>query len=365
MTALTATPSATAGNRGRVALAITAAPAAPANSYASNFTAGLDSWTGSPSPTHFPATTPPSIRASTPIDLTADMSRVVTGLTIGAAYRLRATINRSYGEIWLSVNTTPFSTNGAHLAPPAGVRTVVELVFTPTATTHTITIYGRETVVDVGAKWYADTVTVQPAATWQGTSITRSDANGTDVPVREGPAGLDVPYGQTTLSMWDWEAALTGTVTYTAHDGNGGTATAATTFDALGVLPFLTAPATAVPGVGTVPAGVAIELVTGYTESVETAGTLHAIIGRADKVATPGPLSLRRGTVDLFCSTYAAAVAVRALAASGEILLLRQPTFPGLDMYLYPQSVAARPESENTATRRWIVSLSYEQVLAT
>ena len=350
---------------GRIQLDIASAPGQPANKYASNFTAGVDGWTGGGAGVTVATDTtmdPDALRLSGGPNNEVTADRVVSGLTIGATYRFRAYVQRYGGKFALRIVG---GVSGAFTMPPQFARTPVELSFTATATSHTLRMVGDWDSAGGSPQSFMDTVTLFPTDAWQGTSVTRTDANGTDVPVREGTGDLDIPAGSTTLSFYDFEAALAGDVTYTVHDGTGGTATAVATFDATGVLPWLTAPATANQVTGLDPSAVGIELVTGYSESVDSAGTLHAIIGRADRIATPGPLGLRRGTVDLFCSDYAGVVAVRALAASGEILFLRQPTFAGMDLYFYPQSIAARPEPENTQTRRWIVSLTYEQVLAT
>ena len=362
MTGLIATPTAATG---KVVLGVYAAPGAPVNAYASNFATTADGWTAAgdgASVAWVGAQTPKAIQLST-IAPSAEVvaERNMTGLTIGAQYRVAAWLNRGNGKIAVLAAAAV----GAYTATPYAVRTAVSLVFTATAATETVKFSGVPQTPGGPVQTYIDTITVQPTGTWQGTWVTRTDVNGVDVPVREDQGGQDIPNGSTSLTLTDWEAALTGPVVYTAHDGVGGTATATTTFDGLDAGVWLTAPATATPSSSADPDAVALQLVTDYSESADTAGTLHTIIGRADRIATPGPMGLRRGTVDVWAADYQAVAAVRALAASGEILLLRQPTHPGMDMYFYPQSVSARPEQADTATRRWAIGLTYEQVLPT
>jgi hypothetical protein len=126
---------------------------------------------------------------------------------------------------------------------------------------------------------------------------------------------------------------------------------------------WLSLPATAAPNAGTVSA-VPLEMILGYDETSESNGSLHTIIGRADKLANPGPLALRSGTLELWLSDYAHADALRNLLASGEIAQVRQPDFPGLDLYLSTRSLEVHPDTQDTETRRWIGRLAYEEVLA-
>ena len=363
MTAIFATPRSLYG---RVDLAVTGAPGPPANIYTSNFTAGVDGWTatGAGTMVRDGAKTPNALKLSAAGATSWEQgSKTLPGLTIGAAYRVRAWFTRTSGFIQLEVSGIA----AMNMATPVGVRAVTEIVFTATATSHTFNVRASGDGVSSAPLAWFDTVTLFPMATWQGTSITRTDANGVNVPVRQDAAVADVAVGGSTLTLADWEAAVCGSIGYTVHDGNGGTATTSTTFDGLGAgKVWLTVPATATPSdidSGS-PDEIDVELVTGYAETTEATGTLHAIIGRADRVATPGPLGLRRGTMDLFCSTYTSVWELRNLAAAGEVLLLRQPTHLSMDLYFYPTSVDARPEPPTAAARRWIVSITYEQVMA-
>ena len=72
---------------------------------------------------------------------------------------------------------------------------------------------------------YLHTATLVKTSGWDGTRITRTDANGT-APVRTAP-GQDTTgtTGSATMTVTDYELALTGTATYTVTDGHGATAT--------------------------------------------------------------------------------------------------------------------------------------------
>lgn len=230
-TALTATPQ-PSSTPPSVLLNVTGAPNPPTTAYASNFTAGLDGWATSGTGnalTQDTGTNPAVGRlrlVGNPGPATA--SRTVTGLTVAAQYRLRLSFLTTQGQmrpgvtgmtpgVWVSGGTPGFGGSAAQYA-------TVDYLFTATATSHVITVDGQKGV-SPSASVYFHTVTVVPTATWQGTRITRTDDNGAAVPVRN-PTNLDTVGGALTLT--DYEAALTGTLTYTVTDGAGATATAVT-----------------------------------------------------------------------------------------------------------------------------------------
>lgn len=358
-----------------VELAITAAPAPPTDAYASNFTAGTDSFSGSGTGvtlTNDTTTDPDSLHLTGPgLDAgPVTAARVVTGLTIGAVYTLRAFVTKTQGTIRLAVKEQisgdPILT-GSYVAPTFG-RTALRLVFTATAADVVIMfdIRNPNHLYADGPEYHIDTITLTPSGTWLGTTVTRTDANGTDVEVRENQGGQDVS-ALGSMALTDYECALTGLITYTVTDGLGGTAQTTATFDTVpDVKPSLTIPVTAVPGggPGSDPDFVEPDMVLTYDETSQSNGTLHTIIARADKVANPGPLALRSGALDVFCLDYAQAKAVRDLLATGEVAMLRQPTHPGMDLYFTARAVAVRPESTPTETRRWVASVAYEEGLA-
>ena len=176
---------------------VTGAPVQPTNAYASNFTAGTDSFTVTGAGgviENDTDTTPDSLRLTGPTNHTGEAvaARLVSGLTIGAAYRLQAMVTRDFGQVRIGARTADASAilaRTAYLAPPLGVRTALRVYFTATATAEAITFGVRHTPAnpDAWAEYRLDTITVQPSGTWLGTHLFRTDANGV------GRAGADAP----------------------------------------------------------------------------------------------------------------------------------------------------------------------------
>lgn len=234
MTALSATPVAPTGTTPpSIRLNVTAAPNPPTTAYTSSFTAGVDGWVagaGGEVISNDTGTTPASLylrKAYPAVANTAyTASRTVTGLTIGVTYRYRAQVAKvDSGQVRLSVLG---STTGQWVATSYPVtKAFTEITFTATATSHTIRVQVQWTGSPLGAApgYKVDTITVAPISGWLGTRLLRTDANGVNVPVRLSP-GQDTAGG--TMTVWDFEAALYGMVSYTVVDGIGGTAAAAT-----------------------------------------------------------------------------------------------------------------------------------------
>jgi hypothetical protein len=574
-TALAATPQAgSALLPPRVLLQVTGAPSPPANAYGATTFASADSWTSSGTGANATLWTAGQTylwlrgASSGAVGNVITASRTVTGLTIGAVYRFRVTAaaqDENAGTTRLRITG---GATGAYVTLPAappfsvnpGADAVIDLSFTATATSHVINLDQKRGSLSYPESVLIRSASVQPTGTWLGTGITRTDVNGTAMPVREDVGGLDTVGGVLTLT--DYEAALIGPVVYTVTDGLGATATATTSLsvyrrnlcpnpnfetnitgwgalsgvstptrstsgpysglgrlDAVGnstgtsprvyfqfaagtfavgetvtmtarirqlgtwpggtglytalrwgltaggetihtgtatfapdasgwmlvtvtgtvpagangllqinlgflslasnltaagslgvdevlieraaaagayfdgstptagavthywegaanasasvetsplALPgvWLTLPATATPSTPVAPGTVKLEMVLDYEEAAESNGSLHTIINRADKIANPGPMSLRAGTLELYLADYTAASALRTLLAGGEIAQIRQPDYPDLDLYLSTRSLRINPSDEDTATRRWIATLAYEEVLA-
>lgn len=191
-------------------------------------------------------------------------------------------------------------------------------------------------------------VLLEVSATGTVTEIMRADANGT-APVRV-LAGQLPDTG--TIIATDYEAALTGLITYTVTDGTT-TATDSATLD-LGV-PWLFVPV--VPNYSA-----QVEMVTGYTAERASTSSVHVVINRPDPVVTVGRLGYRRGTLSVWCADYAAVREVLSVYERGQVVMLRQPTFPGLDLYHVATGVTAEPYPDETATRRWTVSVEFVEV---
>lgn len=141
-------------------------------------------------------------------------------------------------------------------------------------------------------------------------------------------------------------------------------ASASVETDPAGLRPYLTIPTTGQPfQLGLFPpTTVAPELVLDYEEAREFNGSLHTIIGRADKVANPGPLLLRSGTLDVFAADYAAAAAARDLLTTGAAILLTQPNHPGMDMYFIGRTATVRTALVDGTNSRWVCTIAYEEV---
>ena len=340
--------------------------------YTSAFSVGnVDGWTGSAGTslayatgyTTGGVTIPVGLTVTTAAETVGVFSRTVTGLVAGQFYTFSLMAIRTSGTIALGRT----GGTGGSAVQPTG-RGPVSFSFLASATSHviTVTITPPTTAgTDVG-KYRLDTIRVVRLSSWLGTTITRTDTNGTAT-VRLSPAqDAAGTSGSATMTVTDYEAALTGVVSYTVTDGDGGTATATSTATA-GAGVWLTLPANSNPGAPTAPPFVQPTMITGYDKSAESNGSLHKIIGRADPIANPGPLTLGDGTVELWCPDYAAAAAVRALLADGDVAQLRQASFPGLDMYLTATAVTVTPTTVGAMTsgaQSWTATVTFDEVRA-
>lgn len=197
------------------------------------------------------------------------------------------------------------------------------------------------------------TVLLQVSAAPAGpVTITRSDDNGV--------AGVRLLQGQTpvggVLTVTDYEPALTGLIRYDVTDSAAATTSASTTLQGLAVGERL--------GVPVLPQlGVALERLTDlYSSTRDTTGTVHEVIDRPDPIVTLGRARSRAGRLEAWCSTYAAARAVEQVYDRGEVVQLRQDTYPGLDMYHVAEATTLRPAELTTAGWRWVVEISYREV---
>jgi hypothetical protein len=94
-------------------------------------------------------------------------------------------------------------------------------------------------------------------------------------------------------------------------------------------------------------------------EESEPGSTVHQILDRDDPIAVMRPSHAPAGTITLLEADYASALASRAVLASGNVVLLRQPTHPGLDRYLVPGRIGIAAAAEDTTPRRWQVTFDY------
>lgn len=182
------------------------------------------------------------------------------------------------------------------------------------------------------------------------TAISRSDANGGGT-VRVS-AGV-LPTSNPPVII-DYEPAITGTLMYTAFFES---APPVTVFlgplggDKTWLMPPLQ------PGQSISPT-----LITGYAAARRSGNTFHDVIDRPDPAVTLAPLRTRTGTLDVFCLSYTEAAAVVELHRSAGVLLLRQPDYPGLDMYYAVAGDVYLTPAQLQDPIRWRVQIDYREV---
>lgn len=346
MTALTLTPDASTGS---VLLEVTGAPSPGPEVYHSTFAVGdTDGWTNYSGGTV--GTDASGIaydgEAAAFFDVLAGDSyagaaRNVGGLTVGTVYRYRVAVYQSSGPVPLRLSAP----GGAQVSIPAVANAwrTAEVYFTATATTHPVYVLTDGAPDAYHSVYFAQAV-VDPHPGGP-VALTRTDANGTRA-VRL-PDGME-PIGG-TMTVADYEAALAGLIRYDLTDGAGDTVSASTELAA--ELPRL--------GVAVLPqVAVELELVTGYEASRASSGTIHAVVGSGVPVPTIAELTTRRGTLQAGVADYATAADVEAVYTRGQVVLLRQPTHPGLDMYHVAESVQVTPDRAG----RWSVVIRYVEV---
>lgn len=190
-------------------------------------------------------------------------------------------------------------------------------------------------------------IEVTPAAGTTVTAVVRADANGAR-PVRVVPGQLPA---SGAFALVDDEAALTGPITYTVADGAAG-ASAATELGVGGYrLTLPVAPAWSEVA----------ELITGYSAERVSTTTVHQVIDRPDPLLALGELAPRRGSLDVRCASYAHARGVEAVYNRGEVVLLRQAPFAGMDMYHAAIRTRLEPHA-NPQAREWTLTVDYQEV---
>lgn len=344
-------------------LNVSGAPTSPPASYASNFATTVDGWavtTGAGTSVAMDGTGPvPGIRVKSTSVSPATAARTVTGLTVGQTYKISAYATRVRGAIALGVTGIGVAADVQTVG-----RQVVSYSFTATATSHQVTATVTKGATSIAPIEYVlDTVTVVRTSGWPGTTITRTDDNGTRV-LRVNRGGQDVT-SSGTMQVYDHEASLRGPVVYTVTDGLG--ATASVTWSAELQTPaaaWITLPLTTdvYSSAATPPRSTRVAAILGTSSTRRAQGTLLPVIGSEAPVGNPGPLALRSGTVQLLCLDYAAAHAVELLLAAGDTALLRQQTFPGLDMYFQTDGVDVTPTELVAGAQAWLVTVSFREV---
>lgn len=290
----------------------------------------------------------------------ASVRRTVTGLTVGKTYTARLAVQCN-----AVVNNAPASTRsslgvvglGATApAPWGGAARWVSYTFTATATSHVLAVSVAEPLVfTTGSdyvEWEFDYLRVEELVVNTATlvALTRADVNGTR------PVRLYAAQGLSggTLVISDYEAALTGLVTYTGITSTSGVQeSASASVSDVGTDATVLAPANLPQYLTPVP------LITGVEGSRTAQTTVHDVVGRPDPLVVLGPLGTRRGMLDIFVDEYVTGLALLSVYERGEVVLLRQPDVPGLDMY----HVAMRASLGRDQTR-WKLAVEYVEVNA-
>lgn len=123
-------------------------------------------------------------------------------------------------------------------------------------------------------------------------------------------------------------------------------------------LPLTTSPTLAV--VGDPVLSQSVTAISSYGETSEGASRLVSIYA-GGRLAVVGGLELRQGSVGLHVLTYPEAKALRAMLAPGVVAQLRQPTYPGLDLYLVPERVRIDPAPVDATPAQWTVTIDYTE----
>lgn len=105
-----------------------------------------------------------------------------------------------------------------------------------------------------------------------------------------------------------------------------------------------------------------VSSVTGYDAARDSSTTRHQVIGRPDPVTVLGVLRTREGRLRMWCKTYEDAKDLEAVAAVGEVLMLRQTDYPGMDMYFIADGSRITPDQSTINGQRWAVEWDYAEV---
>lgn len=291
------------------------------------------------------------------------------GKTFGARLRVRSTtatsVSLALRFIQADGATTTNTVTGPTVALAANTWTTISVpaavagALTANARVHLnkLDTTARNLYVDSGVlRRIAAWATFDPAFYFTGTlpaslTITRTDANGTaPVRLRTGQAPI-----AGALTVVDYEAALTGAVTYDVVDTQQTRTTASTSLAGVSPRPQIT-------GVQLPQLTYSPELVTGYDASREAASTVHRVVNRDDPVIVLGPTRTREGNLAVWCRSYVDAADVARVLALGRILMLRQLDYAGLDMYFLAQSIETTPLDSTTQGWRWQTTCRYIEV---
>lgn len=295
---------------------------------------------------------------------------IVPGTTYAARMRVRpgAISDVRMTMQWLTAADVVISSPDGGVVPalPVGVWATVSMTSQAPPTAAKLRVYlQRVNSSTAGVLVYLDAALVRsmlpdetfdPSYYYTGTipsffTLTRSDANGV-APVRlrdgQGPIGG-------VLTVTDYEAALIGSVVYDVVDTQQVRTTASVNLGAVVSTPQIT-------GVQEPQLSVSPESVTGYESTRESGSAVIRVLRRADPVVLLAPTRTREGVLEVWCRDYAAAHAAETVLAESRILLLRQETHPGMDMFFLARSTTFRPLQRTREGWRWQVSTRYVEV---
>lgn len=300
------------------------------------------------------------------------LKRTLSSLTIGFTYRVttiaRAIVYPTTIRQWISGMV-----QGPSTVVPPNTPITVTLEFVATATTHELRVNKLgfdEGTAGVGNLLLQDVVVHQISAGYGPLSIQRTDDNGTHLVRLED--GVE-PDTSGNLTVTDYEPALRGAVTYVVRDGLGATAT--------DTLTDLMPPGTQLLAAVGLSALVEVPLLVEYDDErtyQELTVDPKAVIGREDfTAAVTGDYgwSKRQGTLRILCyehgqtsdAAWQAAKAIAVHYTQGRVMLLRQATYTGLDLYhvgkvvrVVPDvALAPTPDSGEAVRRVWAVEVDY------
>lgn len=348
-------------NNEKCTLSVTGASALGTSKYASNFSAGVDSWSGATDGAHSSPTVGAAFSLLNTGILYSDqyVKRTITGLTSGHNYRVQLVVAcKAAALAYLQVNGMTAGDAEAIPAYDGTIATVrnVYYDFVATGTSHELRVRRADDGGDFQLVVWSVKVNEIPL-TGLGVTIQRTDANGTHyVRLQDG----QVPDDTGAMTADDEEFALLGTVTWTVRDSSGALASDSIVMGSTYNLPL-------VSSVGFPGQVVAVSRLDGYDEALAfgEAKTTLSVVGREDPlVLERGDFawSLRAGTLTYWCEDYDDATTIRDLYRNGRVALLRQATHPGLDLYHVASAIRITPQTFTTDGWRFGVEVTYQEV---
>lgn len=105
-----------------------------------------------------------------------------------------------------------------------------------------------------------------------------------------------------------------------------------------------------------------VPMVMGYDAPRRAPITVHEVIGRPDPIVTLAPLSLRSGSLDVWCTDWDSAQDVVAVYETGAPVMFSQVDYSGMDLYHVVSEVRPAVYDAFTRPRRWHVSVDFVEL---